>query len=68
MKHGQHFRILSNPPSVASIDLADPGSRSDGSTEKPRPLPPPGLFFRGFIIGVAILSPIWLVVIWAILH
>jgi hypothetical protein len=68
MGRGQHIKILGNPPSAAIVDLADPGSQSDVPTKKPRPLPAPGLFFRGVIIGVVIVTPIWLVVIWAILR
>jgi hypothetical protein len=68
MSLGQHFKILGNHPSAAIVDLADPGSQSDVPTKNPRPLPAPGLFFRGFIIGVVIMTPIWLVVIWAILR
>jgi hypothetical protein len=68
MGRGQHLKISGNHPSAAIVDLADPGSQSDVPTYTPRPLPAPGLFFRGFIVGVVIMTPIWLVVIWAILR
>jgi hypothetical protein len=65
---GQHFKVLGNHPSAAIVDLADPGSKTDVPAKSSRPLPARGLFFRGFIIGAVIMTPIWLLVIWAILH